>query len=240
MLNAYTYGYLKEAVKAHLDLEEEELVLMNINTRFHIFANEAVQYLSHEKPKYQYFQFNAVTEFRPTVYDNGVQRVATDTEVAWEANGLTEPKFASDEETAVWYNAQHIYLVGQEITMPNDFLAFANKKAFMFTDFITNKQVVSKNYMQFLSSTNIVVFAAATYLIPYQATWLLFSHTDEDTATVPMPSDLALTIPIYVASIHLQQRNSDLAKAKRQEFEIAVSRCRVNNVLENKSVASTF
>ncbi len=43
MAGQFSYGYLKEAVTAHLDLEEDELEAMNINQRFHIFANEAIQ-----------------------------------------------------------------------------------------------------------------------------------------------------------------------------------------------------
>ena len=55
-----------------------------------------------------------------------------------------------------------------------------------------------------------------------------------------MPSDLLLTIPIYVASVCLQQRNLAMASAKRQEFEIALSRCKSTSFLENKDITPTF
>jgi len=153
MASQYTYGYLREAVKAHLDLEEDELGLMNINSRFHIFANEAIQNICSSKPKYVYFQFQAVAEFVPLVYDNGVLRVATTEEQEWETRGLAEPNFASDEQIAEWYNDLDIYLVGQVIPMPDDFLSFVSKKAFFWTDYITNKQSLPSTHITYLSDT---------------------------------------------------------------------------------------
>ena len=132
MASKFSYGYLKEAVRAHLDLEEDELETMNINQRFHIFANEAIQQICHSKPKYKYFEFKAVTDFTPLVYDDGGIRIATEAEQNWNQHGLSEPIFASEDEVANWYNEQGIYLVGQVITIPNDFLSFANKAGYVW------------------------------------------------------------------------------------------------------------
>jgi hypothetical protein len=240
MASQYSYGYLKEAVKAHLDLEEDELEVMNINQRFHIFANEAIQQICSSKPKYTYFQFDTVNTFPPLVYDDGVIRIATVAENNWESLGLSEPPFATDEETAEWYNQRGTYLVGQVITMPADFLAFAVKKAFVMTNSLTNKIEATKAHITYLSNSELLVHYAATYLIPYQATWFTFAQNTEEDALVLMPSDLALTIPIYVASICLEQRNLSMAGAKRQAFEIALARCKSTNFLENKSVTPSF
>jgi hypothetical protein len=130
--------------------------------------------------------------------------------------------------------------VGQVITPPNDFLSIANKKAFVWTDSLANRIEATKEHILYLSNSEFVVKYAATYQIPYRATWLRFTQNDEQDALVDMPSDLLLTVPIYVASIILQQRNQAMAQAKRQEFEIAVSRCRSNILLENMTVTPTF
>lgn len=235
MAGQFSYGYLKEAVTAHLDLEEDELEAMNINQRFHIFANEAIQSICHSKPKSKYFEFSTVDEFVPTTFDNGVQRVATEAEIL--ANTIT---FATDDETAEFYNEQAIYLVGQVISMPEDFIAFLVKKAFVWTTYMTSKVEATKVHFTYLSDTEIVVHYAANYLIPYSSTWMTFAQDQDDKDVIPMPTDLALTIPIYVASVCLQQRDMNMAKNKRQEFEIALSRCKTANVLENISVAKSF
>ena len=38
----YTYGYIREATMAHIDVEQEAQA-MKIQERYHIFANEAMQ-----------------------------------------------------------------------------------------------------------------------------------------------------------------------------------------------------
>jgi len=240
MNSQFTYGYLKEAVRAHLDLEEDELETLNINQRFHIFANEAIQQICYTKPKYQYFQFQAVSTMPKLVYDNGNIRVATTEEVNWTAHNLPEPLFVSDTETIEWYNEQHIYLVGQVITMPNDFLSFTAKPAFAWTTSISERQRVKAQFITYISNNEFFVQAAATYQIPYRATWINFKQNTEEDAGINMPTDLLLTIPIYVASICLQQRNLNMSQAKRQEFEIAVSRCKSSELLTNYVITPTF
>lgn len=240
MVSKFSYGYLKEALRAHLDLEEDELEVLNINQRFHIFANEAIQNICHKKPKYLYFQFDAITAFTPLVYDDGVLRVATIEEQNWQAHGLPEPVFASEDEIIAYYNERNIYLVGQVITMPTDFLMFANKKAYAWTTSISNKIAITKDYITHLSNDELIVHSAATYQIPYEALWYTFAQDNEDDDVIPMPDDLLLTIPIYVASVFLQQRNLNMAQAKRQEFEIAVSRCKSSNFLDNITITPSF
>jgi hypothetical protein len=235
MASQYSYGYLKEAVKGHLDLEEDELEAMNINTRFHIFANEAIQQICHNKAKQLYFQFTAVSAFVPTTFDDGVQREATAAEI--EANTIT---FATDEETTAYHNNLGIYLVGQVITMPDDFLSFLVKKAYVWTTTINTKQPATKAHIQYISYNELLVYYAATYQIPYRATWTVFSQDIEEDTIISMPADLLLTIPIYVASVFLQQRDLNMAQAKRQEFEIALSRCKSISFLESKDITPSF
>ena len=61
----YTYGYLKEAVMAHCDLEEDELQAMNVIKRLYIYANEAMQAICACKPNYKYFKANIVNKYKP-------------------------------------------------------------------------------------------------------------------------------------------------------------------------------
>ncbi len=234
MFNNFPVSYLKEAVKAHLDLEEDELELLHINQRFHIFANEAIQQICYTKPKYKYFEFTVVKAFDKLVYDDGVLRKATNDEL----NGSTtnEPNYADDDEIVEWYNNQNIYLVGQTISLPDDAINFAEKAGYLYNDYITNKIIITSKHIMFLSQNEFITYYPGNYLVPYVAIWTKISQDTEDSTVIDMPSDLLLTIPIYVASIFLQQRNLTLAQSKRQEFEIAVSRCKATSYLTNKTI----
>lgn len=58
----YTWGYIKDATLAKLDLDEEEASVQNLINRFPIYANEAItQICSAIKPKKSFAKFNATS-----------------------------------------------------------------------------------------------------------------------------------------------------------------------------------
>lgn len=80
----YTFGYLREAVMANVDLDEAEMQAMRQLERLHIFANEGITKISGLRPKITYFTIKIVNEFHPLIWDNSVPRVirkATDLEI---------------------------------------------------------------------------------------------------------------------------------------------------------------
>ena len=103
----YTYGYLREAVIAHCDLEEEELQAMNVLKRLHIFANEAMQAVCACKPKYKYFKIKAVKKYRPLIREI-INHVITYTELPDSINELGT--FATIDEASTHYPANKKYV----------------------------------------------------------------------------------------------------------------------------------
>lgn len=139
----YTFGYLREATQAHLDLEENETQAMHLQERYHIFANEAMQAISGVKPKYIYFEPEIVAEYKPLIYlGNDTYRQATEEEINWQSHITSDmaaediarikPNFVSEAETKLWYESRNIYLLGTPVRMPDDFIAFADKQAWAF------------------------------------------------------------------------------------------------------------
>lgn len=60
---SYTWGYVKDAALAKLDLDEQEANNQNFLTRFPFYANEAMtQICSAIKPKYSYAKFEITKE----------------------------------------------------------------------------------------------------------------------------------------------------------------------------------
>jgi hypothetical protein len=54
----YTWGYIKDAALANLDLTQEEAIIQNLLNRFHIYANEAItEICSAIKPKHTFAEF---------------------------------------------------------------------------------------------------------------------------------------------------------------------------------------
>lgn len=253
----YTFGYLREAIQAHIDLDEQETQAMRLQERYHIFANEAMQAICAIKPKYEYFKCEAVTEYEPIInLGNNVFRKATEAEINWvsQVPAMTEPNFADETDTKLWYEGQNIYLLNSPIKMPDEFIAFAEKQAWAF---IHNNRFDSELFIkgyssnlpevsrvratsdQFMySSRNTLTFLEeGEYWIPYKAIWYYFKSNMDNDEVIDMPVDIFLTIPMYVASLCLQIDHAQRASGKRVEFETALARCTTTDFLELKQIS---
>lgn len=153
----YTYGYLREATMAHIDLEEQEAQDMNLLKKFPIWANEAMQAICGVKPNYKYFEPKIVKEYEPVVEvykeDGSIEhRFATDDEKYFfnseNQENITLPEGVLDIKQCIddleiekYNNSQNVYLVNTPIKLPEDYITFAQKQAY-------KKQVRSYNQLE--------------------------------------------------------------------------------------------
>lgn len=265
----FTYGYIREAVMAHLDIDEEEAQAMNLLSRFHIFANEAMQAICASKPKYQYVDVTVVDKFDPIVVvtnDDGsfYLRKATETEIYWdrEANGdLVGIRFLTEEELKEYYHKLNIYQVYETVEMSDTFIAFANKQAYKMVikkptieeqleAEAFNREIpkeiqylvkAEKEYdFSYISKNGIKFYKAGHYLIPAKYLWFRFDSGIGDEIELDMPADILLTIPLYIASICLRIDNLQKSQILRSEFEMALARCTATDMMKLNDIPSTY
>lgn len=251
----YTFGYIREATQAHLDIDEAEAQAMHLQERYHIFANEAMQAICGSKPKYDYFKCEGVKEYWPLINEGDNKfRPATEEEINWEAHSIPMPNFADSIDTKIYYTAQNIYLLNEPIKMPDDFIAFADKQVYFIdlnkrvfdSEIFVNNQKYAFNKLEIVKSTknqfmysgrnNLILLTAGRFYIPYKAIWFRFVSGIEDQAEIDMPVDIFLTIPLYVASICLEQTNQQNSAIKRAQFERALANCTATDFLTLKDV----
>ena len=249
----FTYGYLREAVMAHLDIDEDEAQAMNLLSRFHIYANEAMQAICASKPMYQYIDITVVEKFAPLVMDGAIFRTATEEELNWDEDihGTRPFNFASEAQVKNYYHELGIYEQYEAISMSDTFINFANKQCYKIQDVkptpeqqleaeAFGKTLVSGTIKGFakvdddfsyLSKNKIKFYKPGRYLIPAKFMWYRFDSGISDEAEIDMPSDIFLTIPLYIASICYQIDNVQKAQLMRQEFELALARCTAGNFM---------
>ena len=144
-MKKFTYGYIREATMAHLDLDESEAQAMNILKRFPIYANEAMQAICASKPKYEYVDVKVVKKFAPLVLDGANFILATDEQIEELNNWLklpederppkeTLPVFANKEQLQAYWHERNVYEVGEKVSMEADFIAFANKQCYKYVE----------------------------------------------------------------------------------------------------------
>lgn len=251
---SYTYGYLKEAVLAHIDLDEQEVQAMNLQNRYHIFANEAMQAICGVKPKYDYFRCEIVAEYWPLINLGDNQfRKATEEEI-----NSPDSNFADEKDTQLWYEGQNIFLINSSIRLPNDFIAFAEKQAWAFIRNIQfqpelfirgynpspqpefKKIRATKEHFMYGGRNTLLFYKEGHYAIPYKSIWHRFISGIGDDVEIDMPTDIFFTIPLYIAALCLQIDHAQKAMMKRAEFETALARCTNTDFLELKEISPTF
>lgn len=239
----FTYGYIREAVMAHLDIDETEAQAMSLLQRFHIFANEAMQAICSSKPLYQYLDITVVDKFAVLVVEGGVFRPATKTEI----EGILEEGvvLATEQQTKDYYHNLNTYEKFETVPVPELFIAFANKKCYKVTKrkpnleeqlqaeafgtkcktgYFTDEAKIDDDFA-YIGRNALKFYHAGRYYIPAKFMWFKFTSDLSDRDEIDMPTDILLTIPLYVASICLQIDNSQKANIKRNEFEMALARC---------------
>ena len=217
---SYTYGYIREAVQAHIDLDEQETQAMHLQERYHIFANEAMQAICAVKPKYDYFKVKIVKDLDEVDNENNIYLINTEIRMP--------DDFIAFAEKQMW--------------------AFVVNKPFdyeLFVKGIKPKKQPSKikatnDMYSFTGRNTLTFYREGEFWIPYKATWFKFVSAMSDNTIIDMPNDILLTIPIYVASQSLQIDHGQKALAKRTEFEIALGRCAATDFLDLKSVTPSF
>lgn len=250
----YTFGYLREATQAHIDLEEHETQAMRLQERYHIFANEAMQAICSIKPKYNYFKCEVVEKYEPIInLGNDVFRKATEEELTYyyrntpATTGDVEPNFADTFDTIKWYEGQNIFLINTQVRMPADFIAFADKQAWAFINlqsfdselfikgYTPRKQPgrvkATREHFEYWDGNSLTFKQVGTYWVPYKAIWYQFISGIRDDENIDIPIDIFLTIPLYIASQCLQIDHAQRANAKRAEFEAALARCTTTDFL---------
>lgn len=260
----FTYGYIREATMAHSDIDETEAQDMNLLSRFHIFANEAMQAICASKPMYRYIDVTVVEEFDPIVTDDSGSffRKATEAEINWdrETQGDLDVTFLSDDLLKDYYHKKGIYEVNEKISMADTFIAFANKFCWKITKKKPSinqileaeafnkpiKEVIERGEAKqdydfsYLSKNQLKFYRPGRYLIPARYLWYRFDSGISDNTEIDMPADILLTIPLYIASVCLQIDNLQKAQILRQEFELALARCTSGDMLKLNDIPSSW
>lgn len=153
----FTYGYIREATMAHLDIDETEAQAMSLLSRFHIFANEAMQAICSSKPLYKYIDVSVVKKFTPLVYDdsseffheateqenmlltidyklkNNIMLTLAEEDLA--KQNLPLPRTVDIAQTREYYHNKNIYEQYESYHAEDTFISFANKQAYKIVEY---------------------------------------------------------------------------------------------------------
>lgn len=233
----YTWGYIKEAIFAKLDLTEQEALEQNLINKIPFYANEALtQICSTIKPNYKFFDIDIYTTYEEAKkYISKKYNVDLDT-ITEKTEGIAE-QAAYKEYSEVVTNKQ---IINSIITMPDDFISFGDDiNTVDYTNVygvdIIAEEVHDDRYT-YHGYNQIVFKKSGTYHMSYNARWIIFTHTLKNNEVLQVPTDILDTIPSYVASQYYKLTDEIKASLYRNEFELLFARIDQANSRTTKSI----
>ena len=229
----YTWGYIKENTLSKLKVSEEEANLVDFLSHFPYYANEAMtQICSAIKPREVYLRI-LVAEKLPTwksltaefgVYIDSPEPI---TDIPLSTDALYETKLR------FWERWNSLFFVGEEITFPDDFIAFSDDVAYMKEEpIIIGGQIVntptyeeiSDDELEYVGYNQIICHKVGEYKVPYNARWFFFTKELENDEVITAPADICDALPSYIASQCLKIDDEVKAAVYRNEYEMFLAR----------------
>lgn len=192
----YTWGYIKDAALAKLDLSEAEANDLHLLDRFHIYANEVItQICSTIKPNRTFEQF--------TIGKNEVgKKIKITTE------GFIS--FGNDVNTVDYYTDGCNYFIDSELE------GNATYKHIVKQAYDSDFTYVGYDSLQF--------YHEGVYTISINTRWFTFTSSLKNNVVLDIPTDILECIPSYIASQCYKIDDEVKSSIYRNEFELLYAR----------------
>lgn len=219
----YTWGYVKNASLAKLDLTENEANENNLINRFYVYANEAItQICSAIKPLHTFKEFKVA-------YKNELWFELRNKYNVYREHLLpiVKPSTLNEAEKNFWNEFESYNFVGEVAKMPTDFVSFGDDvNTRVFVDDFEQVKIVECHDDDFVYEgyNKLRFLNEGSYRISYNARWYTFSSTVSDDILLDVPADILDCIPSYIA--HQCYKVDDPVKAAefRNEYEMFLAR----------------
>ena len=230
----YTWGYIKEATLAKLDMTADEASEYGFLNKFPFYANEGlIQIASAIKADrktctYTIKDRNKVLFMLKHKYKIDYDLIVNKT--IRPENMLEDYKKMFDE-----YNS-YLY-IGDKISMPKDFMQWIDEpvqKAYERGYTTVWKQARADEY--FIAGHHQIVFnEEGTYLVPYDGLYMQFTSTTDDDEILEIPADIVNAIPSYIASQCFKIDDEQKSSIFRNEYEMFLARINDDDYATNKT-----
>lgn len=231
----YTWGYVKDAAFAYLDVDEHEALTRGWLRRFTFYANSVItEICSTIKPKHTFAEFNVVNkqelwdELRSKyqLYDS-------------ESLPITKPGSLSAEEQLFWNEYESYKFVNEVAKMPDDFVSFGD-------DVCTREWRDPPFYDTYMCECHdddfayegfnqIVFFKPGRYSISYNSRWQIIQPNIRDDDVLDVPADIVECIPLYIASQCYEIDDGYKGSVYRNSYEMALARIDDTNYKQTKT-----
>lgn len=218
----FTYGYVKNAILAKMNLSEQEALEQGLIDSIVYYLNECLtQITSTIKPKYSHISVIA--------YENEIP-IPDELRVP---DGVETIEDKERRELATKEYLKDKVVVGEVYSMPDDFIAFSGKSIIC----LQQKDKLGHIFYQapqelhseiaYISNNKVIFLRPGKFIVTYDAQWPFFKDETLDSVQLEIPDDIVMCLPSYVASQLWKIDDERKAAIYRNEFEMAFAR--INN-----------
>lgn len=226
----YTWGYIKEATLAKMDMTMEDANAQHFINKMHIYANEALtQICSAIKPKHSYAKFEV---FRK--HDAWIKCVR-EFGIYNEHDIIPKPVFINDTEKLFWNKYETLIKTIDIVKMPNDFIVF-NDDAPEVNTGKGDPFEADDTYFRYVGDNQLMFYKPGVYTIAYSARWFFFTSSTDNDVELDIPLDICDALPSYIASQLFKIDDEVKSQIYRNEYEMFLSRINDTNYKKTQTL----
>lgn len=233
----YTWGYIKEACLAKLDMSAQQAIEMGLMNKFPFYANEALGQITQAiRAKREYAEFEVRDEIAEVEY----------LRIQWELDDMSflykRPCNKDEYSLAQLYALQEYdkySYVGRPVRMPKDFVFWGDDRNYQYDDCLHNWYEVSDNDFEIIGDNKIMFNHCGKFRISYMAKWFTFLPTTDDNEELDIPDAIVEALPSYIVSQCYKIDDEVKAAYYLNEFEILIARIEDNSYTTNKTMKIT-
>lgn len=230
----YTWGYIKEATLAKMDISVEQAIDQNLMNKMPFYANEAItQITASIKPKRAYAEFEVIRE-GPFVEELVKKYQLDDTSFLYN-QPCDESTLTASQKSALHDYNSHKY-VNRPIQFPDDFFAWSDEISYKapYKSFHYGFEQMSPEDYKTYGGNKIIFLRIGFYRVAYYAKWFKILPTTDDDFELDCPDDILECLPSYIAS-QLYKIDDEVKSAiLRNEYEMMIARIDENDYASNK------
>ena len=231
-----TWGYIKQATLAKMDLSVDAAVDQGLIEKMPFYANEALtEITSAIKAKRAYADFkvadrNMVLDYIAKTYGQDAMYFVLDH--SCDLSTATEA-----QRNALKVYEQYVY-VGDTIKMPDDFVAWSDDTNWKVVKDCNGHDILEPlKDTEFAQRGNKLIFMKPCICkIAYFAKWFFFTPTTQDNIELDIPDDILVCLPSYIASQLFKIDDEQKSSIYRNEYEMALARINENDYATNKVI----
>lgn len=230
----YTWGYVKAACLAKLDMSAEQAIEMGLMNKLPFYANEAITQITQSvRAKRAYAQFEVFDEPGTVLYLKNKYQL-DDVSFLYKKNCDVSNYSLSQINALKEYREQQY--VGKDVCMPDDFVFWGDDCNYRYDNMRKNWYEILDDSYDIIGDNHIIFNYCGKYRISYCAKWFTFLPTTNDNEELDIPDAIVEALPSYIVSQCYKIDDEVKAAYYLNEFELFISRIEDNSYTTNKTM----